>query len=333
MVAIALSLPSTIVAADPPKREPRDEAVDRALAALKLTQEDDGSWKGGPSKNPAVTSLGVLAYLSASHAPGMDPYGELVEKGIQAVLKFQLENGVIGREGSHEMYHHGICTLMLATARPRLKGKVAEEVDKALEKALAVILKALRTEGEFKGGWRYLVQGNDADLSLTGWQVQALRAVKKAGGDVPEKTLEMARDYVRRNWVPSAGAYSYRVVASRVTVACTAIGIIAGDGTTDKGHLAEMEKAAAYLQKNSPRWGSAHCLYTVYYVSRAGHQAGGDMWKELRPKLHKELLDNQSKTGLWQGSDAEGRAFGPNYCTALAVLALTVDGYTKAPKP
>src|SRR5262249_17350789 len=111
----ALCCPPLALAADKPSR--MDEAVANALEFLQRTQEKDGSWQAGRmGKSPAVTSLAVMAFLSAGHVPGEGRYGETIEKGISWVLKKQQENGLLAPNdgGGHEMYHHGICTLMLA---------------------------------------------------------------------------------------------------------------------------------------------------------------------------------------------------------------------------
>src|SRR5438552_11761675 len=182
LVTLALLLAAPLGrAADPPKKDKDlEEAVNKALAFLKNTQRDDGSWSAGRAggRNAAITGLCVMAFLSAGHVPGEGPYSATVEKGIRFVLKAQQANGLIASEGGHEMYHHGICTLMLAEVAGMTEGPLAEEVRKKLEKAVAVILKAQRKDGINRGGWRYTVNGYDTDISVTGWQVMALRAAK-----------------------------------------------------------------------------------------------------------------------------------------------------------
>ena len=66
--------------------------------------------------------------------------------------------------------------------------------------AVRVILPAQRTKANspHDGGWRYHVAGGDADLSITGWQVAALRAAKDAGCEVPAEAFEKALAFVRR---------------------------------------------------------------------------------------------------------------------------------------
>ena len=93
----------------------------------------------------------------------------------------QQPNGLIATVGGHEMYHHGICTLMLAEVAGMTDAPLGKDIRAALEKAVAVLLEAQRTTGPHAGGWRYRVSGTDADMSVTGWQLMALRAAKNLG--------------------------------------------------------------------------------------------------------------------------------------------------------
>src|SRR5262245_50223009 len=194
-VAVLLGSASLGLAADSPvEKERLDKAIDNALRYLQRTQERDGSWlsQSNRQKNPAITALCVMAYLSAGHVPGEGRYGDTVKKGVEYVLKEQHPNGLIAQEGGHEMYHHGICTLMLAEVAGMMDEKQGAEVRKALEKAVEVILTAQRTtdpRSPHYGGWRYRVRAMDSDLSVTGWQVMALRAAKNLGCDVPAEKI------------------------------------------------------------------------------------------------------------------------------------------------
>src|SRR5262249_27723117 len=162
-----------------PPRTAVDQAVDRALEFLQRTQDADGGWRAGRFRNnPAITALSVMAFLSAGHVPGEGRYSDTITRGINSVLDSQHPNGLIASEGQHEMYHHGICTLMLAEVAGMTDGKLAEEVRRKLEKAVAVILRAQRTSGVHRGGWRYRAEGFDSDISVSGWQLMALRAAK-----------------------------------------------------------------------------------------------------------------------------------------------------------
>src|SRR5579871_3615658 len=154
-------------------KTPLDQAIDRALDFLHEKQDTEGAWGAGyrGGKNPAITALAVMAFMSAGNIPGEGRHGDVIRKGIQYVLRNQAPNGLFGSEGNYEMYAHGICTLMLAEAIGMTDGKLADEIRGALERGVKVILKAQRKSGYNKGGWRYRAfYGDDADISVTGWQ-------------------------------------------------------------------------------------------------------------------------------------------------------------------
>jgi prenyltransferase beta subunit len=328
-VSLALLLLAPVARAEPPKKDKQlEDVVDKALAFLKNQQREDGSWSGGQGGgNTAVTSLCVMAFLSAGHVPGEGPYAATVEKGIRFVLKAQQANGLIAsQEGHQEMYHHGISTLMLAEVAGMTEGPLADEVRKKLEKAVAVILKAQRkgTDGN-RGGWRYNVNGNDADISVTGWQVMALRAAKNLGCDVPPEAIERAVEYIKRCQDPYSGAFKY-MHNGGPTVACTGTSILALEICGKDQHRSpEVLKAAGYLLKNPPRWGNQQFSYSMYYCSQATFQLGGQYWNSYREQMHKVLFANRSDSGGWFGADSVSQIYGPKFTTAMAVLALTVE--------
>ena len=317
-------------AAGPNGRERMDQAIDNALQSLQRTQERDGAWTGG-QRSPAVTGLCVMAFLSAGHVPGEGRYGDTVKKGIEYVLKQQKSNGLIATEGGHEMYHHGICTLMLAEAAGMCEGELGKQVRRQLEKAVAVVLKAQRTSaGDHHGGWRYRVDERldhrpPADISVTGWQLMALRAAKNLGCDVPAERIDLAVSYIKRCQDPGTGGFRYHPRGS-VTPPCTGTAILGLEICgKQQHHSPETIRAGGYLLKHAPRWGSAHFFYGIYYCSQAAFQLGDNYWKDFRPKLHRVLLDNQSREGHWLAADGASRNQGANYCTAMGVLALTVE--------
>jgi hypothetical protein len=330
LLLVLLSAVSFVPAADPParKRTPVDDAIDHALVFLQNQQENDGAWSAGRmGKSPAITGLAVMAFLSAGHVPGEGPYGETVEKGVRWVLRNQQANGLLAGDnrGGHEMYSHGICTIMLCEVAGMTQGKLAEEVRHAVEKAVAIVLKAQRTGGVDRGGWRYRVAPVDgSDISVTGWQLMALRAAKNLGCDVPPEAIDRAVEYIKRCQDRNSGGFRYTPNGG-VTIPCTGTSILGLELCgADRHHSDEALKGGAYLLKNLPRWGSAHFFYGIYYCSQATFQLGDNYWKYFRPHLHEQLLRNQKDNGCWIGGDAD-QYYGANYCTSMGVLALTVE--------
>ena len=84
-------------------------------------------------------------------------------------------------------------------------------------------------------------------------------------------------------------------------------------------------KGAGFLvrSENLPQWNTGHFFYGIYYGAQATFQVGGNYWSTYRTRLHQVLLRRQASSGSWLG-DYDGR-YGANYCTAMAVLALTVE--------
>ena len=126
------------------KKTPVDKAVDKAaFQFLANTQsKSEGCWTAGyQGKHVAITSLAVMAFLSAGHVPGEGKYGKNIERGVRWVLSMQKPNGLLANDGGHEMYHHGIATLMLAEVCGMMNKEKGKEVRKAVEKAVLLILK------------------------------------------------------------------------------------------------------------------------------------------------------------------------------------------------
>jgi hypothetical protein len=310
------------------KKNAVDKSVERGLSFLANTQlKTEGAWTSGRSgRSVAVTSLAVMAFLSAGHVPGEGRYGPLVEKGVRWVLAQQKANGMLASEGGQEMYHHGIATLMLAEVSGLIDDKdLARDCRRAVEKAIKLILTAQRTRDVHKGGWRYTIAGTDSDVSVSGWQVMALRAARNVGCDVPADAIDQAVAYLKRCHDARSGGFRY-MPYSMVTAGCTGAAVLSLELCGKKEHRSEIVLAGSdYLirRDNIPRWNSWHFSYNIYYGSQATFQVGGNYWTAYRTNLHRVLLANQGDTGSWLTSSDS--AFGPNYCTAMAILALTVE--------
>ena len=309
-----------------------DRAIDKALVFLQNSQNADGSWMAQGRSSPAITALSVMAFMAAGQVPGEGRYGETIEKGIRWVLKTQTETGLIGVPGGHEMYHHGICTLMLAEVSGMTQGDLAKEVRSKLVKAVKLTLKAQRTVEPNKGGWHYWAhQTQSSDMSVTGWQILSLRAAKNVGCDVPSEAIDRAVAYVKNAYVPDrfnqAGAgFRYSPDRSAPNTACTGTGILALEVCGKDLHRSEPAlRGGAYILRNPPRWGqSEFFFYGIYYCSQASFQLGDNYWKVFRQHMHETLLSRQESNGSWANNRADG-AYGPVYATSMCVLALAVE--------
>ena len=299
-----------------------EESVDRGLAFLALLQEKDGSWQGQGFKHPAITSLAVMAFLSAGHVPGEGPYQAHVQKGIRWVLDQQQPNGLFCKPIWEEMYQHGISTLMLAQAAAVTDARTSRELKPKLEKAIKLIVESQRREKNFyKGGWRYRLDSTDADMSITGWQVMALRAARNLGCDVPAESIDLAMEFVETCREAQSGGYCYQP-GTKPSVACTSTGILALELCGKERHRSPNAlRAGSYLLRSPFKYDDPHFFYSAYYTSQAMFQLGNNYWAQYRPRLYKELLDHQQRNGAWINNEG----IGPSYSTAMAILALTVE--------
>jgi hypothetical protein len=330
LVAALLAAAGPAASEVPVHETPVDRAIARGLENLQVLQDkNQGCWRDRFGReNPAVTGLAVMAFLSAGHVPGEGRYGATVEKGVRWVLRKQAPSGLIAADGHQEMYHHGIATLMLAEVGGMTDSELGKEVRKALEKAVALILKAQRTDALNRGGWRYRVAPVDgSDMSVTGWQVMALRAAKNLGCDVPSDAIDRAVEYVNRCQDGRSGGFRY-TPGGRLTVACTGTSILALEICgKDRHHCPEALRGGSFLihNQNLPRWNQEWFFYSIYYGSQAAFQLGGNYWAVFRPRLHQVLLQHQSGSGFWEGNTGDAMQGGRSYCTAMAILALTVE--------
>jgi hypothetical protein len=163
-------------------------------------------------------------------------------------------------------------------------------------------------------------------MSVTGWQVMALGAARDCGCDVPPEAIERAVEYVKRSQDPASGGFRY-TPAGRATAGCTGSGLhvletYAKDWRGSEGR----QKAIDFLLKTPPRWDDSQFSYNLYHGSRALAGVGGRAWHDYRDAMHKALLPKQGESGGWFGADAVGQVYGYSYTTAMAVLALTVEG-------
>lgn len=321
ILAFLLAPLGTACAQMPPAKDRLEESVNRGLAFLALLQEKDGAWQANGTKHAAVTSLAVMAFLSAGHVPGEGPYHETVDKGIRWVLTQQRPDGIFSSTEWDEMYQHGICTMMLCEVAAMVEPKLAREIKPKLEKAVRRILESQRPDGLYKGGWRYKYGSTDADLSVSGWQILALRAARNLGCDVPAHRIDLALHFVQQCREPRTNGFAYQPGAFS-TLACTGTGILALElCSKERHHSRETLQAGSYLLRTPPRADENHFYYTLYYSSQAMFQLGNNYWLVFRPQLHKLLLDSQQRNGGWLTNDNAG----VNYSTAMAILALTVE--------
>ena len=303
-----------------------DEAIDRGLAYLAEHQEKDGSFQSPMRHNTAITSLCVMAFLAKGHTPGREPYGDVIDRGIDFVLDSSQWNGMlVGENRSHgPMYSHTISTLMLSEVSGMVDPERQRKIDVALGKALRLILAAqsVQKPRHHQGGWRYQHNSRDSDISCTGWALMSLRSARNNGAAVPKEAIEKAVQFVLncRNrdggfgYQPGGGSGMARTGTALLCLELcglhrSAVTIAAGD----------------WILRNMGRGRSGGFFYYgIYYCAQGMFQLGERHWEKFGEHLYDTLLKLQRDDGSWpEGRGNEAQA-GRCYSTAMAILAMSV---------
>jgi len=320
------------VSAQEPSDEQIDQAIARALEFLSKSQEANHSWKVDSfGESTAATSLAVMSFMAAGQMPGEGPYGEQITNGIEWVLDHQ-QNGMLVHQKSHgPFYSHGISTLMLAEAVGMLgqgtgnSERLEQRCRRGLEEAVKLILKAQAVPkmNKNRGGWRYQPTSLDSDLSVTGWQLLALRAARNAGCNVPAERIDQAIDYIKKCATHEVPGFTYQP-GSEPTPTRSGTGILAME-VCGQHHDPLSIAAADQMLKRPLLERDQYFYYGVYYCSVGMFQMGDHYWEETKKHIFPILLESQHADGSWLARTGSERSSGKVYCTTMAVLALSVE--------
>lgn len=300
-----------------------DQAIGKGLAYL-VSKQDPATGKFEGDLPNCYTALSCMALMAAGQIPGQSKYGEHLNRGIMYLVRKSKEHkGYFGNEGNARMYGHGICTLALCEAYGMMeKEKDNLQVKEAIDAALKIILFAQSDKDQNRGGWRYEPKPNDADLSVTVWQILCLRSAQNCQLDVPEKAIELAKDYVRRTYNASQQGYAYEP-GKGATPAMRSAGVVALQALGarhDAKDMKMMEQSASFLETLDPTH-EAHYWYTVYYLATAANMMGDKLRERFLPRLEKAIMKLQQNDGeLSKHSGHQGGV----YSTAFGVICLCV---------
>lgn len=330
--AVPVSVRSQVT---PPGEERVDEAISKALGYLRTQQKNDGSITDSGNAH-AMTALAVMA-LSAvgNQATDPTPEGETLRKALDYLLasERQRDNGYFGSDGSR-MYGHGIVTLTMAElldmgVSPEQDARIRQRLRKGVDLILwSQDRKERNNEREF-GGWRYEPDSRDSDLSVTIWQLMALRASKNAGLDVPREAIEKAVQYLKKCYKADSkgkdrvgGACGYQP-GNNQSYAAGAAGLLAlqvcGLYESD-----EVQGSADWLKSKKLEWDGRYFLYGTYYYAQGMYQKGGEYATHARREVETILLAKQKDDGSWRAQHGEEHNAGCVYGTSMAVLSLCV---------
>ncbi len=248
-----------------------------------------GAWPtnaGGGGAASAVTSLSAMAFMARGHVPGQGVYGENINRAVDYVLSIQRTDGILSAADVGEtMYDHGISTVMLCEAYGMLDDRRQQLAAKAIARAVRVILvaQAVRKDSDMQGGWRYQPSATDSDISVSGWQLMALRGAANVGAAVPPRAIEMGIEYIKRRAITGGrdrGGFSY-ASAGDASAARTGTGILALE-LLGQHQTREALAGGDFLRRNPINANNtAFYFYTVYYCARRRGNWGATIGRTL----------------------------------------------------
>jgi hypothetical protein len=334
-----------------PRAARADAVVDRGLDFLARAQQADGRWSlgrfagSGPADVPelasdtAATGLALLAFLGAGHDHFDGPHRDSVRRGLEFLLAVQKADGDLYRPADDLsnscawLYSHGIASIALCEA----VGMTGDPLVKpAAAKACGFIAASQHPD---RGGWRYLPR-SDADLSVSGWMLVALRSGDLAGVETDSRALAGVRtllDAAASAADPARYAYNPRKPEQRASelsgLCMTAVGALMRLHTGAKPDDPRVVAAARVLAARPPAYDArSRDSYLWYYASQVLVHSGGAEWDAWYAALVETLAAAQETAGPRAGSwdplgprpDRWGRFGGRIYVTALHLLALEV---------
>ena len=303
-------------------------AVRRSLAWLRDHQSPDGSW--GDSNKGAMTGLALLCYLGFGETPDTE-FGLPINRAVEWLrlngAKFEGRLSMEKTFSQSGVYEHAIATYALGEFYAITHD---ERVTYVLTQAVTHIVQG---QGP-GGGWMYSYDKTADDLSVSGWQIQALKAAHLTGLKLPgvDQALDKAMTCIERVKGPKGG-YGYRGPEDRYSL--TGVGILSK--LFWKGERAELRKGMEWLitetEQNKPvkYRGPNADLYAWYYHTQACLMFGGPAWTKWNKWFQDELITAQNADGSWPVPGA--RATGPQsaetmtgavYRTTLCTLMLEV---------
>lgn len=293
-----------------------ESAVLKALRWLKKNQLEDGSWTGAGSPT-AMCGLALLCYMAHGETPASKEFGATVEKAIRYLMYQQEANGRFKSQnaGDNYSYGHAIATYALAESYGMTQMVLLKE---PMEKAVKVII-----DGQQAGGAYDYHYNKEArrDMSVTAWQVQALKAAKMAGAENKglQECLYKCVDGVK-SFAGPGGGFGYGGPGAQE--ALNGAGILCLQ-FLDHGEDPAVTKTFTLTQNLTPAWpGTGGTTYGWYYMTQARYQKGGALWEAWNKVMLPMLIKNQNADGHWESGSANHAC--PVYDTVLCCLCLEV---------
>jgi len=326
-----------------------EAAVERGLAWLAAHQFDDGGWRfdlascpqcagacrnaGFRSSTTDATGLALLCFLGAGYTQHEGPYQETVANGLyylqqkmlltsmggdlrdRSVLS-GLQGDVLLIQKNGDLYSHGIATLALCEAYAMSRDK---RLVGPAQEAVNFIVNAQHEQG----GWRY-EPGMPGDLSVTGWQITALKSALHGKLKIPHKVWYRATEFLDRVQEDRGAAYGYQQPTNKKR-SMSVVGLFSRMMLGWPHDHRPLLKGVAQIGDQEPH---RNHMYYNYYASQVLRHHGGSAWKRWNPSMRDYLVERQAttghETGSWYIHEDWSNPGGRLYTTTLSILTLEV---------
>jgi hypothetical protein len=307
-----------------------EQAVQLALRWLAEHQLNHGGWvfdfRDGPCSGrcrdhgtlgtkTGATALALLPFLGAGHTPQKGAYAETVRRGIYYLISRRKESDRGTDFQDTNMYDQGLAAIVLCEAYG-MSGEAS--LVPVAQGALDFICRAQHQAG----GWRYYPE-EPGDMTVTGWQLMALKSGRLAGLDVPSPVVKRVTGFLDSLQFGYGAAYGYLTPGNEP--APTAIGLLS---RMYLGWVAEddrLQNGADYLAKLGP---SKSDMYFNYYAVQVLHHLGGPRWVAWNQQMRDYLIHSQvaegHESGSWHFPHKHSREAGRLYSTAMCAMILEV---------
>ncbi len=322
-----------------------ERAVVKSLQWLKNQQDADGSWRAGTGGEQGdrmrvgITGIALLAFLAHGETTSSPDFGPTVEKAIKYLVGRQAGSGhfidtddVDNAAYKAGTYGHAIATYAISEAYALTR---IPSLKPAMEKAVDVVMKGQRPEGM----WFYRYEKSESiNNSVSGWQMQALKAAKMAGASNPGLTEAMDLAVSRLKQRQADGGRFFYIQPYLQDVrgddhGITAVSVLClqllGHGGSKEARSGLQALGSADIDwEKPPPWP----MSVWYYVTQAKFHQGGQNWTSWNEKFARAYTRNQNEDGSWTSPARDGanipygfeHFFGDAFSTAMSALTLQV---------
>jgi hypothetical protein len=299
-----------------------EKAVVKTLDWFAATQNPDGSW--GKTWPCGMTGLVLLSFYGHCETVDSPKYGDKIMKAISYLLDVGAKNNgfFTTKIGSnhHCVYEHGIaCYAMGETySFSKLGNREMPGLRESFEKGVEIIINNQQDDGDNAGNWAYkegsphYAKYGREDMSVTGWQFQALRAAEHTSLKISglKGAMKRTADYLERRSQPEGGIGHKGAKRGGAYSQYTMTGIGAlGLQTLGGGSSSVVTKALKFIMSEADKdpldWKKNGELYCWYYNTQAVFQRGGKDWDKWNGMFRDQVLKNQKADGTYNPESAE----------------------------